>query len=309
MKDNGASFSQQIIIGKNLNEPSDIDFEDVDGDGKVDVIISSLKDNKIGWYRNEAYPIFTDNPEEVTICQTGEANFSASVDKADSYRWQISEPYHDHFGEMQDDEVFSGVNTPDLTINVDGTNLNMSRYRLVSTYLGADFYSEPAMLNVDRLIEADAGNDYEICKSKQTLYANDPNQGEGEWSILNGYADFDDINDPYPDLTNIAHGTNVFLWTITNGSCVSEDEVEVIKYDSITVSIPFDTLVVNDGENAIFTIETTGDVLSYQWYSDDGVLTDEPGSVEGTQTATLTIFNVMEDLHPEKSLLLCRRRM
>lgn len=292
-------FTQQRNIGKGLNESTAIAFDDVDRDGRMDVLLASLEDNKISWYRNELYPVFMSQPQDVTICNNGEVKFTAMTDKADAYRWQISEPYTTWFKEMENDEVYSGVHSNELTINISGPYINMARYRLVSTYLGEDFFSEPAMLTVDRLIEANAGNDGETCNSTYNLYANDPGDGSGLWSIVQGGGTFSDSANAYTQVSGMENGTNIYKWTITNASCVDEDEVQLIKYDSVTVATPFDTLVVNDGMNAVFKVETTGDVKSFQWYDNESILNDVPGVIEGSQTSTLTLFQVMGDAHIE----------
>lgn len=46
------------------------------------------------------------------------------------------------------------------------------------------------------------------------------------------------------------------------------------------------------GENATFSVVATGSELRYQWFGPDGQsLSDQPGDVEGSNTATLIIRN------------------
>ena len=289
-----ATFNSEIAIAGNLNEPTTIGFDDVDGDGRPDAILASKNDNKIGWYRNEEYPVFIQQPQDQIICQSGSATYQIATDKADNYQWQISWPYSTLFEDLEEDIGFSGTKSPNLTVDVPDTGLDKARFRCVITFLGAGFTSDPALLTVDRLYEADAGVDEETCNSWVQLYGSDPHQATGEWTILQGNASFSDPASSYTVANNLMGGMNTFLWTVTNGTCISEDEVTIIKYDSIMVAIPFDMLELNLDEQAVFTVEVTGDVLEYRWYKDGSPLTDNE-RISGSAKAQMTINNIILD--------------
>ena len=53
-----------------------------------------------------------------------------------------------------------------------------------------------------------------------------------------------------------------------------------------------DNVTVVEGNSAIFTVEATGDGLTYQWLKDGSVLTEETGRLEGVNTETLTVLGV-----------------
>jgi hypothetical protein len=287
-------FTQQINIGKGLNEPAAIAFDDVDRDGRMDVILASVEDNKINWFRNELYPVFLSQPQDVTICNDGEVKFIATTDKADAYRWQISEPYTSWFDDMENDEVYSGVNSNELTIKISGPYLNLARYRLVATYLGEDFYSDPALLTVDRLIEANAGYNVETCYTSINFYANDPGNGTGLWSVVQGAGVFSHPTDAYTQVSGMQNGINIYKWTITNGSCISEDEVQLIKHDSIAMNVPVESMTIDKGDPVTISVEITGDVKNILWYK-DGYLVEDGDGVSGATTAVLTIASVDEN--------------
>jgi hypothetical protein len=292
---NGAEFIKQIDVVNGLNEPVTIEFDDVDRDGRTDVLVASFRDNKIGWYRSELYPEFSQHPQDLNYCQSGEATFSVVADKSDSYQWQLSWPFTSWFENIPlDDDRFSDTETANLKVSFEDNNLNMARFRCVITYLGAEFVSEPGELSIDQFIEAFAGDDGEICKPWTYLNASSSGIGTGLWSVEQGSGVFDDPTDNYTQVTQVQSGTNVFKWTITNGTCVSEDEVTIIKHDSIFVMEPFDSLELNNGDQAEITLATTGDVLTYQWYKDGSPLTDD-GHISGSTTSKLSIDAVTTD--------------
>lgn len=295
--DGNASFTQQLDFGGNLNEPTSIGFEDVDEDGRTDVIIASKSDNKITWYRSEIYPVFMEQPQDVVFCQSGTANYSVSIDKVDSYQWQISWPYNTWFEDMEEGNGFSGTQTSNLTVDAPDTGLNQARFRCVITYLGQEFTSEPGLLTVDRLYEADAGDDLETCYPVINIFGSEPHQGIGEWTVVQGGGVFNNPSNSYVQVSDLPRGENIFKWSIVNGTCLSEDEVTVTKFDSVRVSTPADTIHVNDNEVAVFMVEATGNVLSYQWYRQgEGLLSDD-AYISGSQSPVLTMDPVVFDVH------------
>ncbi|MBR8537563.1 PKD domain-containing protein [Carboxylicivirga sediminis] len=73
-----------------------------------------------------------------------------------------------------------------------------------------------------------AGDNQSLCVSNSTvLSANDPARGDGEWTILNGSGSFSSMIEHNPTVTDLAFGDNIFRWTVTHNSCVSEADVMV----------------------------------------------------------------------------------
>ncbi|WP_292484919.1 PKD domain-containing protein, partial [Methanohalobium sp.] len=97
--------------------------------------------------------------------------------------------------------------------------------RWTITKNGCESYDEVTLIN-NSPTEAEAGISRELCKDSAYLDANIPKSDEyGEWSIVNGFVDFANINDPGTKITDISNGDNTLKWTITKNNCSSSDSV------------------------------------------------------------------------------------
>ena len=75
-----------------------------------------------------------------------------------------------------------------------------------------------------------AGEDQLICGQEATLEAAIPGFGNGQWSVLEGNAVFENANDPMSSVSELAAGVNRLLWTVSNGSCGdATDELVIIS--------------------------------------------------------------------------------
>jgi PKD repeat protein len=82
---------------------------------------------------------------------------------------------------------------------------------------------------------ASAGPDQSFCdNSSANLWGNNPtNNGTGTWTIVTGGADFSDIHDSHPSLSNISGGENTLVWTIESqfGACLTTTDTMRILRD------------------------------------------------------------------------------
>ncbi len=88
-----------------------------------------------------------------------------------------------------------------------------------------------------------AGSDFAVCNSTGTLSANTPQYGTGAWSLISGAANFMYPAQARTVVENLALGTNVFQWTITNQNCSSSDQI-VVQNNSPTVADAGDNVEV-----------------------------------------------------------------
>lgn len=74
----------------------------------------------------------------------------------------------------------------------------------------------------------DAGDDEVVCDDSYILKGNTPVVGVGRWTTTSS-AVIEDPSDPHSVVTNLEPGPNLFRWTVTNGPCVSVDEVIITR--------------------------------------------------------------------------------
>jgi hypothetical protein len=130
--------------------------------------------------------------------------------------------------------------------------------------------------------EADAGNDQSLCGATETvLEANTPTIGEGVWSIVSGSGGTV-VNPTVPN--SQFKGTNGsgyrLRWTISNGECISVDEV-VVTFPVLAAQpgdfSDFDTEVCQGTTDVVYSVPLD-ETVTYQWtYSGEGVTIDESG--------------------------------
>lgn len=100
--------------------------------------------------------------------------------------------------------------------------------------------------------QVDAGPDQNLDNEfETTMEADLPANMTGEWLLLSGTGDFNDLYSPQSSVYNLSLGENIFSWTVRNGACLSNDSVSIFIFD---IFIP-DLLTPNgDGDNDYFEI-------------------------------------------------------
>ncbi len=59
----------------------------------------------------------------------------------------------------------------------------------------------------------------------------------GEWSVVSGSGDFEDIHLPMTRVSGLSAGENIFSWKVTNGVCTDIDEMKTIIDDLLIPSV------------------------------------------------------------------------
>ena len=75
----------------------------------------------------------------------------------------------------------------------------------------------------------DAGDTQTLCNDSTTLNANKILIGTASWSIAQGNATFNNINDNKAIITNLKQGENILVWKSKNGICSLNDTVKIIN--------------------------------------------------------------------------------
>jgi gliding motility-associated-like protein len=80
---------------------------------------------------------------------------------------------------------------------------------------------------------ANAGTDQQVCGDSTLLAANIPIVGTGTWTVFSGSGIFSNLNSAVSSANGTTTGTNIFVWTISNGVCASTSDTVVIVSDTL----------------------------------------------------------------------------
>lgn len=134
--------------------------------------------------------------------------------------------------------------------------------------------------------DAIAGDDQQICDDNTSLAGNTPTVGSGLWTLISGTGNISNPNNANSNVTGLGFGTNVFRWTITNGTCVKIDEVSIIRDLLPSASIAGDEQQICGTSTLVSgNIPTTG---SGQWS-----LVSGNGSIDNANNASTLINNLL----------------
>ncbi len=126
------------------------------------------------------------------------------------------------------------ANPSSATTAVSGLAVGLNTFIYTTSY-GACVSRDTIIIRVDALIISNAGPDIQICESQTsvTMAGNNPAPGTGVWTKLNG-GTITTPSSPTTTITALTPGTHQFIWTITNGTCISSDTMRV----TVNVQIP-----------------------------------------------------------------------
>jgi gliding motility-associated-like protein len=159
-----------------------------------------------------------------SICQgtQGLIYSVAATANATSYIWSVPAGLN----------IISGNGTTTIVVNTDPAQASVTGNITVKAVndCGEGVISNPLSVTINPLPAVNAGNDESICSSSYTMKATNPGIGfSGSWSVKSGAATFTSIGSFSSQVTNIAKGENVFVWTVVNAStgCTFSDEVKI----------------------------------------------------------------------------------
>jgi len=120
------------------------------------------------------------------------------------------------------------------TTTVSGLVVGLNTFIYTTTY-GACVSRDTIVIRIDALILANAGPDIQICETQTTvtMAGNNPAPGTGLWTKLNG-GTITTPTSPTTTITALTPGNHVFIWTITNGTCLNRDTMRI----TVNVQIP-----------------------------------------------------------------------
>ncbi len=146
---------------------------------------------------------------------------------------------------------------------------------------------------------ANAGPDQSVCDSVITLGGNAAVVGAGNWTLIAGTGAISNAANPNSAVTGLGVGANSFVWTITNGVCLSTSDTVTFTRDAVAPA----ALAGPDKDICESFTTLTGNIPAYgqgTWtiLSGSGVVTtpNSPNSTitsinTGTTVLTWTISN------------------
>lgn len=150
--------------------------------------------------------------------------------------------------------VFGNINDPNSTVS----NLSPGTNTVVWTVSNGicPVSVDSLIILVDKnSITPNAGPDLSICSDTATLSAALPTIGTGEWSVQSGSSTITDTSSPTSFVSAIASGASVLRWTITSGTCVAFDEMQIIRSEPPTIA-----LAGNDQQLCDSTAQLSGNI-------------------------------------------------
>lgn len=167
-----------------------------------------------------AAPTVANAGSDQSIC-TNSALLSANVPTIGTGMWTLVSGT----GQIQNNGL---ANT-----TVTGLSAGANTFRwTISNAPCASSSDEVVITTTSNSISADAGSDQLVCSSSTMLGGNQAGSGVGTWTLVSGSGVFDNPNNPSSGVSGLSVGTNVFRWTITNGSCPpSSDDVSIGRVD------------------------------------------------------------------------------
>jgi len=100
-------------------------------------------------------------------------------------------------------------------------------YKWTIAYEGSDCSTESTVTVTSNKANPYAGEDVTVYDPEYQMRAANPGTLTGEWSVVAGSGDFDDVNNFSTYVRNLAAGKNTFRWTIKVEDCVAYDDVTI----------------------------------------------------------------------------------
>jgi hypothetical protein len=132
--------------------------------------------------------------------------------------------------------VFATPNSPNSLVTGIATGTNVYQWS-ISNGVCAPSTSTVMVIKDPNPTTSNAGSTQTVCAFTATLAGNTPTVGTGLWTLVSGGGAISSPSSPNSVVNGLSPGTNVFQWTISNGTCPpSTSTVAIIRDLSPTIS-------------------------------------------------------------------------
>jgi gliding motility-associated-like protein len=181
--------------------------------------------------------------------------------------------------------------SPNSTVTGLGTGENVFQWT-ISNGACTPSSSQVTITSVTPPTIANAGTDQTICGTTINLNGNTPTIGAGTWTLESGSGTIMNPSSPTSGVTGLGVGSNVFQWTITNGSCPpSSAQVTITNTGGPSAVIENIQHVscngLSDGQGTVSASGGTPE-YSYQWSPQGGTGATSTLLPAGTYTVVIT---------------------
>ncbi|MES2679963.1 MAG: gliding motility-associated C-terminal domain-containing protein [Bacteroidota bacterium] len=192
--------------------------------------------------------------------------------------------------------VLSNSNSPTSAISGLSSGTNTLQWTMSNGVCSSN--SATVLLIVDAPPQVSpAGINQTLCISNNstTLAAFTPTLGTGMWSVQSGTATVTNPTLAVSTVTGLATGTNVLVWTVTNGGCSSTStmSIQVDKMPDIAFAGPNQTLCISTPSTILAANTITTGVGTWSLVSGGGTITNSLSSVS-TVTALASGANILQ---------------
>lgn len=178
---------------------------------------------------------------------------------------------------MSGSGVFNDVLSAITTVTNLGVGTNILSWNIASVNSCLST-SSTLTIEVDALSgAATTSGNQTLCISTPTtlLTGNITTPGIGTWSLMSGTGSIAGVNNPTSAVTGLAVGTNIFLWSVTNGVCATNTAITTIEVDNLpsaSIAGPNHTICISSPSTTLAGNVTTG-VGTWSLITGSGIIT------------------------------------
>jgi len=273
--DGNQNFTQKTVASY-ISMPQNVYTADMDKDGDLDVLSVSYSSGQVIWYENTSAPppSIDTQPADKEVCEETNTTFdiTASGNEPIAYQWQLNDG--SGFTDLQNNTIYSGVETASLSVNSVNSSMNNYWYRCVVSNEAGSIYSDSASLLVrtQTAIISQPVPDTSVCEDSPNIVLSISAEGSNlsfQWykgmSAITGETDTS-----LTILPEVSNSGNYYCYVSGDcGALTSDFSNVIVDTNTAIVEQPEPTVhACENGTDINLSISAEGSNLSYQWFKD-----------------------------------------